>query len=143
MCVRQTRTDDLNKQAGNKPISRWKPGQSGNPSGRPIGARSKFSEAMVADFAADWDKHGAGVLERVRMTDPATYLRVAAVLVPKELNVAVEQKTLGGLDAEDWQVLRRIVDLIKANAPGGELGPTLQMIENALRADQAKMIEAQ
>jgi hypothetical protein len=143
MCVRQTRTDDLNKQAGNKPISRWKPGQSGNPSGRPIGARSKFSEAKVADFAADWDKHGAGVLERVRMTDPATYLRVAAVLVPKELNVAVEQKTPGGLDAEDWQVLRRIVDLIKANAPGGELGPTLQMIENALRADQAKMIEAQ
>jgi hypothetical protein len=35
------------------------------------------------------------VLERVRMTDPATYLRVA-VLVPKELNVAVEQTALGG-----------------------------------------------
>ena len=30
---------------------------------------------MVADFAADWNEHGAGVLERVRMTDPATYLR--------------------------------------------------------------------
>ena len=76
------------------------------------------------------------------MTDPAT-IRVAAVLVPKELNVAVEQKTPGGLEVEEWQILRRVVDLIKANAPGGELGPTLQMIENALRADQAKMIEAQ
>ena len=98
---------------------------------------------MVADFAADWNEHGAGVLERVSMTDPATYLRVAAVLVPKELNVAVEQKTPGGLDVDEWQILRRVIDLIKANAPGGELGPTLELIEIALRADAAKMIEAE
>ena len=98
---------------------------------------------MVADFAADLNEHGAGVLERVRMTDPATYLRVAAVLVPKELNVAVEQKTPGGLDVDEWQILRRVSDLIKANAPGGELGPTLELIEIALRADAAKMIEAE
>jgi hypothetical protein len=97
---------------------------------------------MVADFAADWNEHGAGVLERVRMTDPATYLRVAAVLVPKELNVAVEQKTPGGLDVDEWQILRRVVDLIKANAPGGELGPTLELIELSLRSSQAKLIEA-
>jgi hypothetical protein len=77
------------------------------------------------------------------MTDPATYLRVAAVLVPKELNVAVEQKTPGGLDVDEWQILRRVIDLIKANAPGGELGPTLELIEIALRADAAKMIEAE
>jgi hypothetical protein len=64
-------------------------------------------------------------------------------LVPKELNVAVEQKTPGSLEVEEWQILRRVVDLIKANAPGGELGPTLQRIENALRADQAKLIEAE
>jgi hypothetical protein len=31
--------------------------------------------------------------------------------------------------------------VIKANAPAGELGPVLETIENALRADQAKMIE--
>ena len=134
----------MNKQGRNKPVvSRWKPGQSGNSAGRPIGSRSKFSEAMVADFAADWNEHGAGVLERVRMTDPATYLRVAAVLVPKELNVAVEQKTPGGLDVDEWQILRRVVDLIKVNAPGGDLGPTLELIEIALRADAAKLITAE
>jgi hypothetical protein len=33
--------------------------------------------------------------------------------------------------------------LIKANAPGGELGPTLELIENSLRADQAKLIGAE
>ena len=65
------------------------------------------------------------------------------MLVPKELNVAVEQKTPGGLEAEEWQILRRVVDLIKANAPGAELGPVLETIENALRAGAAKMIEAE
>ena len=98
---------------------------------------------MVADFAADWNEHGAGVLERVRMTDPATYLRVAAVLVPKELNVAVEQKTPGGLDVDEWQILRRVIDLIKQNANGAELGPVLQTIVDALCADQAKLIDGE
>jgi hypothetical protein len=34
-----------------------------------------------------------------------------------------------------------VIDLIKQNANGAELGPVLQTIENALRADQAKTIE--
>jgi hypothetical protein len=33
--------------------------------------------------------------------------------------------------------------LIKTNAPGGELGPTLELIETALRSDAAKLIEAE
>jgi hypothetical protein len=32
------------------------------------------------------------VLEKVRVNDPATYLRVAAILVPKEMRLKVEQK---------------------------------------------------
>ena len=35
--------------------------------------------------------------------------------------------------------LRRVIDLIQQNAKGAELGPVLETIENALRADQAKM----
>ena len=40
-------------------------------------------------------------------------------------------------------LLRRVIDLIQANASGAELGPVLETIENALRADQAKLIEAE
>jgi hypothetical protein len=36
-----------------------------------------------------------------------------------------------------------VIDLIKVNANGAGLGPVLQTIEDALRADQAKLIEAQ
>ena len=40
-------------------------------------------------------------------------------------------------------ILRRVIDLIQGNARGNELGPTLEVIESALRADQAKLIEAE
>jgi len=45
-------------------------------------------------------------------------------------------------DPDEWAILRRVTDLIHANAKGAELGPVLETIENALRAHQAKMIEA-
>src|SRR5215475_3484332 len=90
-----------------KPI---KPGEVRNPVGRPIGSRSKFSEAMVSDFLADWHEHGTDVLARVRQTEPSTYLRVAAVLVPKEMNVAVEQRT-GPMQNDEIRQLRRLIEL--------------------------------
>lgn len=49
------------------------------------------------------------MLERVRQTEPATYLRVAAVLVPKEMNIAVEQKAPGNLDK-----VRELLDILDA-----------------------------
>jgi hypothetical protein len=39
--------------------------------------------------------------------------------------------------------LRRVIDLIQQNTAGAELGPVLETIESALRADQAKLIEAE
>jgi len=87
--------------------------------------------------------HGADVLARVRQSDPSTYLRVAVSVIPKEIGGSFEQRTPGNLSAEEWPTLRRIVDIVQANAKGAELGPVLQTIEDALRADQAKLIEAE
>jgi hypothetical protein len=63
-------------------------------------------------------------------------------------SIAAQHIHLGGaaharqLDPDEWAILRRVIDLIQANAKGAELGPVLETIKNALRADQAKMIEA-
>lgn len=115
----------------------WKPGQVSNPRGRPIGSRSKFSEAMVSDFLADWHEHGTDVLARVRMTDPGAYLRVAAVLVPKEMNVSVEQRTPAGLDADDWERMIGLAKVMRDVAPDA----SLEQIEHALRSAFATEIE--
>lgn len=61
----------------------WKPGQSGNPAGRPKGARVRFSERFVKDFLADWEEHGAAVIEKVRTEKPDVYLRTATAILPK------------------------------------------------------------
>ncbi len=63
----------------------FQPGQSGNPAGRPPGARSKFSEAFIRALAEDFAEHGKNAIERCRTEKPGEYLRVAASLVPKSL----------------------------------------------------------
>jgi hypothetical protein len=64
-------------------------------------------------------------------------------LLPRDIFISVEQRTPGNLDPDEWAILRRVIDLIQANAKGAELGPVLETIENALRADHARLIEAE
>lgn len=63
----------------------WKPGQSGNPAGRPKGARSKLGEAFLAGLLADFSKHGVIAIEEVREKRPHEYLKVVASILPKEI----------------------------------------------------------
>lgn len=67
----------------------WKPGQSGNPAGRPKGARSKLSEAFIADMLDAWQRHGPEVLDRVAADDPPTFLRVYAQVMPKQIEATI------------------------------------------------------
>ena|SRR5271166_3552028 len=64
----------------------WPPGQSGNPAGRPKGARSRLGEAFLAALEDDFAEHGAGVIQHVRERDPAAYLNVVARVLPKALD---------------------------------------------------------
>ena len=107
-----------------------------------MSSRQKISEKLLADLALVWETHGASVLE-LAITDPGKLAQIAYGLLPRDVFISVEQRTPGNLDPDEWAILRRVIDLIQANAKGAELGPVLETIENALRADQAKMIEAE
>src|SRR5262247_517646 len=66
---------------------RFAPGYSGNPGGSPEATRRAFNKRFLLDLAEDWQQHGREVFKRVRRESPAAYLKVCAMLVPREMKV--------------------------------------------------------
>jgi hypothetical protein len=81
--------------------SSWKPGESGNPKGRPIGARNNLSQSFLNALLADWEAHGREALAAARLADPATYCMIVVRLLPRETNleVSASQALLDALKA--------------------------------------------
>jgi len=69
------------------PTNLWQPGESGNPAGRLRGSRNRLSEAVICALLRDFSKHGEKAIAKVRRTQPAAYLKILALLVPREHKV--------------------------------------------------------
>lgn len=68
---------------------RWKPGSSGNPKGAAPGFRRKLASQFVADLYESWQTLGKPAILAMAWTDPGSYVRVVAGLMPKELEATV------------------------------------------------------
>jgi hypothetical protein len=67
-------------------------GPGAHPSSNAGSMRRASIRRNLATFAADFEVHGAQVIERVRKEDPSTYLKVASGLLPKqsELDINID-----------------------------------------------------
>ena len=48
----------------------WQKGQSGNPNGRPKGARNRLSESVLSELITHWEEHGRDEIERTCKENP-------------------------------------------------------------------------
>jgi len=89
---------------------KFAPGWSGNPGGSLEATRRSFNRDFLLALAADFKKHGAAAIEKVRKQQPAAYMKICALLVPRELQV----EHSGGVKAMTDEQIERSIELIKA-----------------------------
>src|SRR4029450_868834 len=104
-------------------------GRSGNPAGGPVGSRHRqqlngeFISALLRDF-----RHGGPkAIERVRRTQPAAYLKILALRVPREHKV---QHSNPIKDLTDEQ-LEAMIEYIKTSLEAQGGGP-VKVIEGMI-----------
>src|SRR5262245_20008859 len=88
--VRSSTDDTGSKQAVGRQATQFKPGQSGNPKGRPKGARNRLGTQFLEALEVDFNKFGPQAIALVREKKPEVYIKVVADLLPKEAHINVE-----------------------------------------------------
>src|SRR5262249_32217893 len=112
--------------------------------GRPPGVRNRLSNKLITDLSDIWHANGPDILRKMAMRDPIQLARLAYATLPKDILVSVEQRVPGGLDADDWALLMRVLDTIKGAIPPDREAPPAEIfgvIETALRSHFARAIE--
>lgn len=96
-------------------------GQSGNPAGRPKGARNRLGEAFIEALHNDFQEHGVATIAKVREEKPDQYVKVVASLLPKEIKIeAVSELTDEQLDQRIRQLATALEIGVVGAASGGE-----------------------
>jgi hypothetical protein len=65
--------------------TRWKPGESPNPGGKPKAARNRLQGGFLNALADDFDTHGKKAIADAREKDPVGYTKAIASLMPKQV----------------------------------------------------------
>ena len=73
-----------------KQSTQFKPGQSGNPAGRPMGSRNKLSETFITDLQQLWDEQGSAILQRVADEHPEKLMAAMVQVLPKDFQLTVD-----------------------------------------------------
>lgn len=123
-------------------MAKFVKGQSGNPAGKPVGARNKLVESFVADLQTKWQAEGSAILDRLAISNPEKLVEAISRLAPRDIAVSLEQRSSLGIDPVLWQGFQRVLAAIEECAPP-ETRPVevFGAMERWIRSEFAKPIE--
>ena len=104
---------------------KFAPGYSGNPGGSLEASRRSFNKDFLLALTADFKKHGASAIEKVRKQQPAAYMKICALLVPREMRV----EHTGGVKSMTDEELERGIEAIQAMLAKRDAGEGAKVIE--------------
>jgi hypothetical protein len=114
-------------------------GRSGNPAGGPVGSRHRqqLNGEFIAALLRDFRHGGPKAIERVRRTQPASYLKILALLCPREHRV--EQRNL--IKELSDEELEAMIEYIKASLAAQADGP-VKVIEGTVPGTAPPVLES-
>jgi hypothetical protein len=77
-----------NPKGNSQNLIPFRPGQSGNPGGKPSGARNRLQADFLNALADHFSDHGKDAIDRACTKDPVGYIRAVASLLPKQFEIA-------------------------------------------------------
>ena len=104
---------------------KFAPGVSGNPGGSLEATRRSFNKDFLLALAADFKQHGASAIATVRKQQPAGYMKICALLVPREMKV----EHSGGVKAMTDEQLEAGIEAITAMLAARDPGSSAKVIE--------------
>jgi hypothetical protein len=106
-------------------MPRFQPGH--HSTGRPKGSRNRLSGDFIKALADEFEAHGAEAIRICRIEEPATFLKIVASLMPKEIDI-----TTTAIQEIDDSELDRLIEYAREqlNAPNrfkliGPIGSTI------------------
>jgi hypothetical protein len=116
----------------------FRPGQSGNPTGKALGVRNVLSRSLIEDLAAEWQEGGRKALKTLRVEKPDKFVLAAMSILPKDILVSVThqpnklQAALESATPEEQDMIAEAFKLI------AKIGPERALA--LLRSEAAKPV---
>ena len=86
------------------------------PGGSLEATRRSFNKDFLLALAADFKKHGAAAIEKVREQQPAAYMKICALLVPREMQIEHSDTIKQMSDEQIEQAIEAIQTMLAARA---------------------------
>ena len=108
---------------------KFAPGVSGNPGGSLEATRRSFNKDFLLALATDFKQHGASAIAKVRKQQPAAYMKICALLVPREMRVEHAGGVKAMTDEQLEQGIEAITQMLEART-----GESAKVIEGVVEA---------